>query len=44
MDRLKDLVIKLPEALSAARAMEMNIPVIKKWFEDYETLARSFGA
>ena len=40
-DRLKDLKIKWPDA---ARTMAMNIPVIKKWFEDYETLARSFDA
>ena len=43
LERHKELRIKRPEALSAARAIGMNRVVIRKWFEDYEALLQNLG-
>jgi len=43
LQRHKDLRVRKPEALSAARAMSMNKPTIDKWFKDYELLLASLG-
>lgn len=38
MKRHRNLSIRKPESVSAARAAGMNISVINKWFREYETL------
>ena len=43
MHRHPELRIRKPEALSAARAMSMNKPVIDKWFTEYENLLTTLG-
>jgi len=43
MRRNPNLRVRKPEALSAARPMSMNRPVIDKWFVDYNNLATSLG-
>jgi len=43
LQRHPQLRIRKPEALSAARAMAMNKPVIDKWFTEYENLLTTLG-
>lgn len=43
LKRNKELNVKKPEALSAARAAGMNPEVVGKWFDDYEALLKELN-